>query len=80
MITEYRNSPLSEYVLHNISTPESGGAVVYYLYIHPSSPAIIMRENAEKTEYRYANAGIGLEHWEDRDTLNYTTFDKLAKG
>ena len=79
MPTEYLNSPLSEYAIHKISTPESGGGIMYYLYIHSSGQAIIMKESEDKKDYTYANAGKGLEHWEDREDLHYTTFDRLAK-
>ena len=80
MITEYRNSPLSDYVIHKIYYAESAEEYTYYLYIHPSSPAIIMRVDSEATEFLYADAGIGTAEWDNRTELTYTTFDKLAKG
>ena len=82
MGTEYKNLPLSEYVIHKIDYAESAEEYSYYLYIHPSGQAIIMRINAEETEFLYANAGRNIKMWDDRadSGINYTTFDKLAKG
>jgi len=80
MPTEYLNIPLSDFVIHKISVPESGEEYTYYLYIHPSGQSVIMRGNSDDTEYLYVNAGKGTEKWEDRTELNYTTFDRLAKG
>jgi len=82
MGTKFRDSELSEYMIHNIAENESGevsGTLYnYYLYIHPKGQAIIMREKSDDTEFRYANAGKADNKWSDRQNLTYITYDELA--
>ena len=82
MGTLYRDAELSEYMIHNIAKNESGeqsGVLYnYYLYIHPKGSAIIMRENSDETEYRYANGGTADNKWANRQNLTYVTYDVLA--
>jgi len=82
MGTKFRDTELSEYMIHNIGKNESGevsGVLYnYYLYIHPKGQAIIMREKSDETEYRYANGGTGTSRWANRENLTYITYDELA--
>jgi len=82
MGTKFRDSDISEFMIHNIaeneSGEESGTLYNYYLYIHPRGQAIIMREKSDETEYRYANAGRGDNKWANRTSLTYITYDELA--
>jgi hypothetical protein len=80
MATEYKNLPLSHYVIHNIYYSESGELYSYYLYIHSSGQAIIMRTNEDLTDFLFADAGKGNSQWTNRVGLNYITFDRLAKN
>ena len=77
MGTEWRDTPLSNYQIHNIARNEDG--YNYYLYIHADGRAIIMRELLDETEYLYSRAGFGDSKWDVRDTLDYVTYDKLAR-
>ena len=81
MGTEFLNVPLHEYVYHKSDEAESAEEYSYYLYIHPSGQAIIMRIRVFDSDTLYANAGRRDEKWTDRvDGVTYRTFDKLARG
>ena len=77
MGTMWRDTPINNFMIHDIALSESG--YNYYLYIHAvNGEAIIMREKIDNTEYRYTNAGIRREKWATRNELTYTTYDKLV--
>lgn len=76
----FLNSALSNFMIHKISPYVSGQLFTYYLYIHPTGQAVIMRENEAKTEYLYADAGTSDKEWASRESLTYVTFDVLAKA
>jgi hypothetical protein len=76
MPTKFRDAPLSEYAITAVALAETG--YNYYLYVHARGDAIVMRENTAGTEYRYANAATGTQHWAARATLTYVTYNDLA--
>jgi len=84
MATKWLDAPISEYMIHNIAEGESGDETGetynYYLYIHPIGQALIMRENTDGTDYRYAKAGLNISDslWESRTILSYVTYDALV--
>jgi hypothetical protein len=83
MATKFLDSDFSNFVLHKIAESEtgevSGITYNYYLYIHPRGQAIIMREESDGSEYRYADGGRGDSRWADRQTLEYKDYDNLVK-
>jgi len=81
MPTKWRDAPFTDYQIHRIALGESGEETGetynYYLYIHATGQAIIMREKEDETEYKYANAGSGENQWSNRTTLMYINYDQL---
>ena len=85
MGTRWLDAPLHEYMIHNIAEgeegEETGETYNYYLYIHPVGQVLLMRENTDETEYRYANGGLnaGETLWANRATLTYVNYDALVR-
>lgn len=75
-LTVNRKIALSNCVISDIAYDEAGEVTGetyhYYRYIHPSGRNVIMRENSDETEYRYATG-----RWTNRQTLDYRYFSQL---
>lgn len=70
MGTNWKKAPLSNYSVARVAEGESG--YNYYAYIHPKGQVIILRENTDGTEYKYADGGFDLTTaWTGRAGLTY---------
>ena len=77
MGTLWGDTPLSEFQISKVA--EAEGGYNYFLYIHARGYSVIMREKADETEYLYADGGFSGKNWSSRDSLEYTTYDKLQE-
>lgn len=70
MGTNYGDTPLKDFQIHQISELESG--FYYYEMIHAKGFKIVMREAENERQYLYA---VGT--YANRAILSYDTYDKL---
>jgi len=76
MGTNYRDAPLSDFVVHKKTITVIDG-YHYILCIHPKGAAIIIKEKEDESDYLYARAGFGNSEWANKTELEYDTYDKL---
>ena len=77
MKTNWKDAPISEYMVSKCAYDEGG--YNYYLYVHPLGQVVVLREKIDQTEYKYADGGQSKSlSWTNRATLVYKYYDEIG--